>query len=153
MKKLLKLIGWGLALINKILPNPPQSSASIYIHKLKYTADEARNLFRLVEDATCRIGEFCHTLKRGFEWDGASIPNWAWLIVGTPFEPRFMAASALHDDMYRQGLDRADADLYFYWILLESGVDQKTAEKMYYAVKIGGWKPYNKYLKENKGQI
>ncbi len=151
MNKIINLVKIGLAIINKVLPDPPKPIIEIELPELSYTADNNLNLSKLVSDAVYKLGSFSHLIKAGFEWDGASIPKWAWIIVGSPFEPRFMVASAIHDDMYRQCMNRANADLYFYWILLKSNVDQKVAEKMYYAVRIGGYKPYNKYLKLKKG--
>ena len=147
---LAKILQKSLGVINLFLPNPPMPTVNLSIPELKYTSNNTSNLYKIVEDSTYVIGDFIYTLKAGFEWDGASIPNWAWNIVGTPYEPRFMAASALHDDMYRKTLPRKHADLYFYWILLNSGVKQTIAEKMYYAVRIGGKIPYKKYKKKNE---
>jgi hypothetical protein len=42
------------------------------------------------------------TVKRGFIFDGASIPKFAWSILGeNPFSGKIMAAAIIHDILYR----------------------------------------------------
>lgn len=142
-----KTIGIGLSFINWILPNPPGCNQKLIIPVIESSPLAEDDTYLLLKDAKFVIGEAIFTVKKGFAWDGASIPSFAWQIVGTPYYPKFMAASCLHDYMYVKTLGRKNADLYFYWILIESGVSQKIAEKMYYAVRVGGKKPYEKYSK------
>jgi len=53
-----------------------------------------RNLHVLVEKGT-QTYEF--TIPRGFCHDGASIPSFAWLLIGQKTEPRLKLASCVHD--------------------------------------------------------
>ena len=36
-------------------------------------------------------------IPRGYCWDGASIPSFAWVIIGQKTEPRLKLASCIHD--------------------------------------------------------
>ena len=37
------------------------------------------------------------TVPAGYSTDGASIPRLMWSLVGSPFDPRFVAAAVVHD--------------------------------------------------------
>lgn len=39
------------------------------------------------------------TIKKGYDWNGANVPPFAWLIIGQQKEPRFKLASCVHDFM------------------------------------------------------
>ena len=41
-------------------------------------------------------------VPQGFWTDGASIPRFAWSIVGTPFESDYLQGAVLHDWLYHQ---------------------------------------------------
>ena len=36
-------------------------------------------------------------IRAPYKWNGASIPFFAWWIIGTPFQPDMMAPSLVHD--------------------------------------------------------
>ena len=36
-------------------------------------------------------------IPRGYRWNGANIPGFAWFIIGTPDDPKFRLASMIHD--------------------------------------------------------
>lgn len=38
-------------------------------------------------------------IERGYDWNGANVPWFAWLIIGQQKEPRFKLASCVHDYM------------------------------------------------------
>lgn len=37
------------------------------------------------------------TIPKGYDWDGANVPPFAWWIIGQQKEPRFKLASCVHD--------------------------------------------------------
>lgn len=37
------------------------------------------------------------TIPKGYDWNGANVPSFAWLIIGQATEPRFKLASCVHD--------------------------------------------------------
>lgn len=37
------------------------------------------------------------TIPKGYDWNGANVPPFAWLIIGQQKEPRFKLASCVHD--------------------------------------------------------
>lgn len=92
--------------------------------------------YRLLEQITIRD----KTIPIGFEWDGASIPQPFWSILGlTPHHPSVMRASLYHDYEYNRSAldDVADKnDRVFMEILIEDGVSRNKAEQMHWAVQI-----------------
>jgi len=95
----------------------------------------------------------------GFRTDGASIPRVFWSTTGSPFNPDFSAASLIHDFGYKHGyiyiiehgkqkflpLSRKEHDKLFRDNLKIAGVGLYTRNKMYYGVRAGGWKAWNKH--------
>lgn len=41
--------------------------------------------------------EYFLRIPKGYEWNGANVPPFAWLLIGEKTDPRFMLASCLHD--------------------------------------------------------
>lgn len=39
------------------------------------------------------------SISKGYCWDGASIPRFAWRVIGSNTEPEFIIASMLHDTL------------------------------------------------------
>lgn len=39
------------------------------------------------------------TIEKGYEWNGANVPPFCWLMIGHQKEPRFRLASCVHDYM------------------------------------------------------
>lgn len=81
-------------------------------------------------------------IEKGFEWDGASIPRILWTSVGSPFQPKFMAASMVHDKLYEMGkasgYTKKQSDELFKKILINEGVRETKAHLMYLAVRAAG---------------
>lgn len=70
----------------------------------------------LEEDFYLRIGDYIYLIKKGFDFDGASIPKWAWSIIGHPLMMWILLAALFHDGMYAANLiPRDDAD----WLFIE----------------------------------
>ena len=77
-------------------------------------------------------------IPSGFKWNGASIPRFFWRVVGTPFQPKYMAPSMVHDFLCGdEQYSRKEADKLFYKLLLVNGVNKILARTMYYGVRIG----------------
>ena len=97
--------------------------------------DDGRKM-KLTED-------FTYLDPNGDEWiapagsiiDGASIPRFAWTIIGGPFEKKYRNASVIHDvacvDRKRRW---EDTHRVFYTGMLASDVEYVTAKIMYAAV-------------------
>ena len=83
-------------------------------------------------------------IHSGFKTDGATIPMWAWSIIGHPFDGEFIRAALAHDALYtHHGLRRITADKAFKAILAADGTPHWKANMMYAAVRaMGGaaWK-------------
>lgn len=73
-------------------------------------------------------------IEEGFMSDGASIPKPFWLVVGTPFSPRFARGSMVHDKMCDLGWDVAEMSWLFHELLKLDNVGSKKACVMYKAV-------------------
>jgi hypothetical protein len=76
--------------------------------------------------------------------DGASIPKFAWSIIGGPFEGKYRDASVIHDvACVARSAPWEYVHLVFYYAMLASGVDKTTAKIMYAAVYHFGprWDP------------
>lgn len=65
-------------------------------------------------------------VKEGYAWDGASIPRFAWRLIGSPYESIFLRASLVHDKMCENknniGYDRAFSTNVFNALLERAGV-------------------------------
>ena len=91
-----------------------------------------------------------YTIRKGFVFDGASIPRMLWSTTGQPYRPDFIRGALLHDFLYRFDPDKLGkqvCDEIFYEILKIDGVGFYTAWKMLMGVKFGGgraWKGYRK---------
>jgi hypothetical protein len=82
-------------------------------------------------------------IPSSYRWNGASVPSFLWPIIGSPFEPRFMAPSLVHDYGYEFGvLPRKQLDKIFKKLLLHNKVDEERANAMYAGVRIGGGSHY-----------
>ena len=83
----------------------------------------------------------------GFTYDGATIPQIFWGVLGSPFDADYRLSSGLHDFLYRNKVvSKKHADQMFYDALRESGVGYCRAQSMYLAVKMFGQKAYDKKM-------
>ena len=78
-------------------------------------------------------------IRHGFRTDGATIPMWAWSVIGHPFDGEFIRAALVHDALYvHHGLRRITADRIFRDILIQDGTPYWKASMMYGAVRAMG---------------
>ena len=84
----------------------------------------------------------------GFKFDGVSVPKFAWIIIGHPLDQDHLAAACIHDWLYRtQITTRYRADKIFREALKTRRVSFWKRQIMYYAVRLGGRKAWNKHRK------
>lgn len=62
-------------------------------------------LYPFVNKSTLKVKIIClnnfyiFNIEKGYCWDGASIPRFAWRVIGSNTEPEFIIASMLHDTL------------------------------------------------------
>ena len=110
------------------------------------------NLFILGNDKTVESLGYSVTVKKGFDFDGASIPKWLWSIYGSPLNGNYVVASLIHDGLYAsQKLSKNLSDKVFLDVMKQSKVGYIKRTSMYLAVKLFGskdWKEASKYKDE-----
>lgn len=110
------------------------------------------NLFILSKDKTVESLGYSVTVKKGFDFDGASIPKWLWSIYGSPLNGDYVVASLIHDGLYAsQKLSKNLSDKIFLDVMKQSKVGYIKRTSMYLAVKMFGgkdWKKANEYKDE-----
>jgi len=86
----------------------------------------------------------------GFATDWATVPRIFWRVI--PPWGKYLRASVVHDFLYRSGLlPKAEADMFFYLLMLSDGARPWRALLLYRGVKwFGGgvWKRYRKLEEE-----
>ena len=102
---------------------------------------------KTVESLGCRV-----TIKKGFDFDGASIPKWLWSIYGSPLNGNYVVASLIHDGLYAsQKVSKKISDKIFLDIMKQSNVGYIKRTSMYLAVTMFGgkdWKEASEYKNE-----
>ena len=110
------------------------------------------NLFILSKDKTVESLGYSITVKKGFDFDGASIPKWLWSIYGSPLNGNYVVASLIHDGLYAsQKVSKKVSDKIFLDIMKQSNVGYIKRTSMYLAVKLLGgkaWKDAIEYKDE-----
>ena len=81
------------------------------------------------------------TISKGFTTDGASIPRLFWSLVGSPFDPDYMAPALCHDALYEAELmERQACDMEFKALLdINSKAAMYKSDVFYRAVRFGGF--------------
>lgn len=89
------------------------------------------------------LARFSYIDPNGLEWeapkgwiiDGASIPRFAWSVIGGPYDGRYRNASVIHDVACEQKAKPwEEVHETFYYAMLASGVERWRAKTMYAAV-------------------
>ena len=110
------------------------------------------NVFILSKDKTVESLGYRVTVKKGFDFDGASIPKWLWSIYGSPLNGNYVVASLIHDGLYAsQKVSKRVSDKIFLDIMKQSNVGYIKRTSMYLAVKMFGgkdWKEASEYKDE-----
>ncbi len=83
-----------------------------------------------------------------FVSDGASIPSFAWGMIGSPWTGKYVEATIPHDFCYSKNLySRKKCDLIFYEAMQVLKVPFWKRWTMYHSVRTFGWVPWNRYKK------
>ena len=110
------------------------------------------NVFILFEDVVVESLGYNITVKKGFDFDGASIPKWLWSIYGSPLNGDYVVASLIHDGLYAsQKVSKSVSDKIFLDVMKQSNVGYIKRTSMYLAVKMFGgkdWKEASEYKDE-----
>ena len=107
------------------------------------------NVFILLEDVTVESLGYKITVKSGFDFDGASIPQALWSVYGNPLSGKFRIAALVHDALYAsENLPRDIADAIFLDLMKQHEVGYIKRQTMYYAVRSAGWYVWNRHTKE-----
>lgn len=91
-------------------------------------------------------------VPHGFIFDGASIPRFAWSLLGLyPFSSEVVRAGLIHDFLYRkQFLTRHEADDVLRRILIYEGIlSPAKIAIIYNAVRVAGGPFYDQYQQES----
>ena len=110
------------------------------------------DVFILLEDVTVEVLGYRIRVKKGFDFDAASIPKWLWSIYGSPLNGNYVVASLIHDGLYAsQKLPKRVCDKVFLDIMKQSNVGYIKRTSMYLAVTLFGdkdWKEASEYKDE-----
>ena len=110
------------------------------------------NVFILFEDVVVESLGYNITVKKGFDFDGASIPKWLWSIYGSPLNGDYVVASLIHDGLYAsQKVSKSVSDKIFLDVMKQSNVGYIKRTSMYLAVTMFGgkdWKEASEYKDE-----
>lgn len=78
------------------------------------------------------------SFKKGFVWDGASIPSFFWRFIGQKGDPEFLIASMVHDKLCNEhnliGNNRLLSSLIFRELLIACKVPKFKANMMFFVV-------------------
>ena len=89
-------------------------------------------------------------VKKGFVFDGASIPKIFWGIVGSPFTGNYTLSALVHDALYvTESLERKAADEIFLDLMKQGNVSYLKRHTMYWAVRTGGYFVWKKHTEES----
>ena len=98
------------------------------------------DMFILLEDVTVDVLGYRIIVKKGFDFDGASIPRALWGLYGNPLSGKFRIAALVHDALYAsQKVPRELADDIFLYLMKQHRVGHMKRQTMYYAVRSVGW--------------
>ena len=104
------------------------------------------DVFILLEDVVVESLGYKITVKKGFDFDGASIPQALWSVYGNPLSVKFRIAALVHDALYAsQKLPRELADAIFLDLMKQHEVGYLKRQTMYYAVRSVGWYAWIKH--------
>jgi uncharacterized protein DUF1353 len=111
-----------------------------------------RREVKLLEDVTYTLpGGRQILIKKGFIFDGASIPRFFWRIIGHPLDHEFIRAVLLHDGLYAaELLPQKEDDLAFLeFMQYYDDIGWLKRNAMHKAVRIGGGSVWKNHTPES----
>ena len=107
------------------------------------------DVFILLEDVTVEVLGYSIRVKKGFDFDGASIPQSLWSVYGNPLSGKFRIAALVHDALYAsEYFPRELADAIFLDLMKQHEVGYIKRQTMYYAVRSAGWYVWRGHTKK-----
>lgn len=92
------------------------------------------------------------TVPAGFDTDLASIPRIFHSVI--PVNGKHRSPAIIHDYLYVvQDRSRSEADAIFLEAMESVGVRWTQRQTMYWAVRVGGWLPWNQRKKDKDGNV
>jgi len=89
-------------------------------------------------------------VKKGFVYDGASIPRLFWSLIGSPFTGTHTRAAFIHDALYAGEIyDRKTCDWIFLQILQQHGCSWIKRNILYFAVRTFGGFVWRNHTEKN----
>ena len=90
-------------------------------------------------------------IRKGFVFDGGSIPRFFWRVIGHPLDHEFIRAVLLHDGLYgSELLPQDESDEHFRGFMKDyDDIGLAKRNIMYYGVQIGGGSVWNKHTPES----
>lgn len=105
--------------------------------------------YKLLEDITVFANGYEITIKKDFVFDGASIPQFMWSFIGSPFTGDYTVAALVHDAVYRSNsFNRKNADKVFLALMKQDKVSFFKRRAMYLGVRFGGSSSWTNRTKE-----
>lgn len=102
----------------------------------------------LTKDFYIRIGTDVYYVRRGFDFDGASIPKLFWSLTGHPMSVKPLVPALIHDILYASHTEpRAKSDTLFFKLLSNFGNTKIKSFLYWLAVTICGWFIYRRAAK------
>jgi len=117
---------------------------SLYLEDTGHTIN-GRAIWRLRKNLVHRIPKYLRVVVPvGFETDLASTPRVFQAVF--PSSGEYRVAAVIHDWLYTKeaNCSRFLADAIFYSLMLQFGVKTWKATCLYYGVRLGGWKYYQR---------
>lgn len=107
------------------------------------------DVFILLEDVVVESLGYKITVKKEFDFDGASIPQALWSVYGNPLTGKYKIAALVHDALYAsQIVSRELSDKIFLDLMKQHKVGYIKRQTMYYAVRSAGWYSWKQLTKK-----
>jgi len=125
--------------------------SSTYLKVQLYQNANGDDEARLLEDFSFLTKDgVLITAKKGFCFDGASVPRFFWRIIGHPLSTKYIRSACIHDLLYAtEVFDREKSDLIFEDALTHDNVSDWKIQPMYGAVRIGGGSAWKNHTAES----
>ena len=108
--------------------------------KPQWTFGSKSQFIRLTIDACFTHKEKDYWIPQCYECDGASIPKFAWYIVGTPTEGDNIFAAFAHDPLYlSHALPRKESDIVARNLWLQTDKPKYQVAMIYRTLRIAGY--------------